>query len=277
MKKLIINADDFGLDDHTVEWTIKGFECGALTSATIMAGMPATEKAVAYAKVHPQFSFGVHFYLVDERPMCAAKDIPSMVNPATGKLWPTRQFILRNFAGLIRVDDLVREMTAQYQAVAASGLKISHVDGHGHNHRLPQSIRALRELEVGRRGGGGQRNWQNGSDLVCQLSPPSTPLKVRRCQDIVVGREGLLGRLINKPMQRRLDAAGFRMTDHFAMNAGHTDDPKWFSKLLEALPEDVTEVGVHPGVDEEWRRIEIEELYGLGDWRGVEKVSFNDI
>ena len=38
MKKLIINADDFGFDTETVEWTIKGFETGKLTSATIMAG-----------------------------------------------------------------------------------------------------------------------------------------------------------------------------------------------------------------------------------------------
>ena len=60
-RKLVINADDFGLSDHTVEYTIKGFECGALTSATIMAGLPATAKAVEFAKAHPQFSFGVHF------------------------------------------------------------------------------------------------------------------------------------------------------------------------------------------------------------------------
>jgi len=250
MKKLIINADDFGFDEHTVEWTIKGFECGALTSATIMAGMPATDKAVEYAKAHPEFSFGVHFYLVDETPMCAAKDIPSMVNPKTGKLWPTRQFILRNFAGLIKVDDLVREMTAQYQSIAATGLPISHVDGHGHNHRLPQSIRALRELEV---------------------------QKVRRCQDVVVGREGLLGKLINKPMQKRLQDAGFCMTDHFAMNAGHTEDPHWFSSLLATLPDGITEIGVHPGIDEPWRRIDTEELYALKDWRGVEKITFNDL
>ena len=26
MKKLIVNADDFGFSDHMVEWTIKGFE-----------------------------------------------------------------------------------------------------------------------------------------------------------------------------------------------------------------------------------------------------------
>ena len=51
MKRIIVNADDFGLSDHTVEWTIKGFECGAISSATIMAGMSATDKAIAYARV----------------------------------------------------------------------------------------------------------------------------------------------------------------------------------------------------------------------------------
>jgi len=250
MKRLIINADDFGLDAHTVEWTIKGFECGALTSATIMAGMPGTEAAIAYAKQHPEFSFGVHFYLVDLMPMSNPATIPSMVDPSTGKLWITTKFILRNFAGLIRVEDIVREMTAQYQAIASTGLKISHVDGHGHNHRLPQSIRALRELGVG---------------------------KVRRCQDIAVGHEGLLSKLINKPMQKRLAATGFRMTDHFAMNAGHSDNLKWFSNLLENLPEGVTEIGVHPGNNEPWRVIDTEDCFSEHDFSKIEKINFNMI
>lgn len=240
MRRIIVNADDFGLNDHTVEWTIKGFECGALTSATIMAGMPATDKAVEYAKAHPQFSFGVHFYLVDEIPMCKPEEIPSMIDPKTGKLWQTRKFILRNFAGLIKVEDLKREMHAQYLAIKNAGVPISHVDGHGHNHRLPQSIKALAELK-------------DELDFI----------KVRRCQDlsVVSGKLGLLSRLINGPMQRRLADAGFVMTDHFLMNAGHTSDPKWFSKALEGLPEGVTEIGVHPGADEEWRRIDIEDCF----------------
>ena len=50
MKRLIVNADDFGFDDETVDWTIKGFELGKITSATVMAGMPATERVVEYAK-----------------------------------------------------------------------------------------------------------------------------------------------------------------------------------------------------------------------------------
>ena len=260
MKKIIVNADDFGLNDHTVEWTIKGFECGALTSATIMAGMPATGKAVEYAKAHPQFSFGVHFYLVDETPMCKPEEIPSMIDPKTGKLWQTRNFILRNFAGLIKVEDLKREMRAQYLAIKDAGVPISHVDGHGHNHRLPQSIKALAELK---------------DELGF--------IKVRRCQDLSVvgGKLGLLSRLINGPMQRRLADAGFVMTDHFLMNAGHTSDPKWFSKAADSLPDGVTEIGVHPGVDEDWRRIDTEECFSvcgeLCKTKGIELTNFNQL
>lgn len=258
-RKLIVNADDFGLDEHTVEWTIKGFECSALASATIMAGMPATDKAVEYAKAHPEFSFGVHFYLVDEEPMCKQEEIPSMVDPKTGKLWVTRQFILRNFAGLIKVEDLKHEMRAQYFAIKNAGVPISHVDGHGHNHRLPQSIRALAELK---------------DELGFS--------KVRRCQDLAVadGKLGLLSRVINGPMQKRLAKAGLKSTDHFLMNAGHSSDPRWFSKALESLPDGITEIGVHPGADEVWRKIDTEDCFdncrALCERYGIERITFND-
>lgn len=259
MTRLIVNADDFGLSDHTVDWTIKGFERGALTSATIMAGMPATSRAVEYAVKHPQYSFGVHLYLVDEAPVSKPEDIPSMIDPSTGRLWRTRQFILRNFAGLIKVDDLVAEMRAQYSALKNAGVRISHVDGHGHNHRLPQSIKALAIL-----------NGEFGFN------------RVRRCQNVSVGKTGLLGRLINGPMQKRLEKAGMKMTDGFAMNSGHSMDLNWFSKLMRTLSDSAMttfEIGVHPGVDEAWRKIDIEDCYAY-DFHsnpGVELINYNDI
>lgn len=254
MKSLIVNADDFGLDDETVEWTIRGFETGKLTSATIMAGMPATEKAVAYAKEHPQFSFGVHLYLVDEKPVSDPKSIPSMVDPDTGRLWATRQFIVRNFLGLIKVDDLKREMSAQVESLKALGLSISHVDGHGHNHRLPQSIRALEEL---------RRDGVIGG-------------KARRCQDLFVGKPGFLSKVINKPMQKRMCSAGFKMTNHFLMAAGHTQDEKWFSKATATLPDGVTEIGIHPGQTEDWRRIDCADCYSF-DFPGISLTNFNEL
>ena len=254
MKKLIINADDFGFDEETVEWTIKGFETGKLTSATIMAGMPGTARAVEFAKAHPQFSFGVHLCLVDEKPMCKPEDIRSMIDPKTGKLWATRQFIIRNFLGLIKVEDIKREMRTQVESLLAMGLEISHVDGHGHNHRLPQAIKALKAL---------QKEGLSGFD------------KVRRCQDVFFGKPGLLARLINKPMQKRLDGV-FKMTDHFLMTAGHTADLKWFTKSLAMLPEGTTEIGVHPGITEDWRRIDTEDCFAA-DLSGVALTNFNEM
>ena len=260
MRHLIVNADDFGLNDHTVDWTIKGFECGALTSATIMAGMSATDKAVEYAKMHPQFSFGVHFYLVDEAPMCCPEEIQSMIDPKTGKLWQTRKFILRNFAGLIKVEDLKQEMRKQYLAIKDAGVPISHVDGHGHNHRLPQSIKALAELK---------------NELGFS--------KVRRCQDLAVvdSKLGLLARLINSPMQKRLEIAGFKKTDHFLMNAGHSIDKKWFSRSLGVLPEGVTEIGIHPGIEEDWRKIDTDDCFEncirLCHKYGIHMITYNDL
>ena len=218
-----------------------------------MAGMPETARAVEYAKAHPQFSFGVHLCLVDEKPMCKPEDIPSMIDPKTGKLWATRQFIIRNFLGLIKVEDIKREMRAQVESLLAMGLKISHVDGHGHNHRLPQAIKALKALK---------REGLPGFD------------KVRRCQDIFFGKPGLLARIINKPMQKRL-ADSFEMTDHFLMTAGHTADLKWFSKSLDTLPEGTTEIGVHPGITEDWRRIDTEDCFAA-DLSGVELTNFNE-
>lgn len=250
MKRVIVNADDFGWNDHTFEWTVKGFECGALTSASIMAGMPATDRAVEFANAHPEFSFGVHFYLVDEKPMSRPEDIPSLIDPATGRLWRTRQFILKNFAGALDVEDLKRELRTQYTALKDLGLDISHVDGHGHNHRLPQSLKALEALKE-----------ELGID------------RVRRCQDLFCGKSGLLSRLINRPMQTRMEDCGFSTADHFLMNAGHSDDPKWFSKALAALPDGITEIGIHPGVDEPWRKIDTEDCYAC-DFKGVEKITY---
>ena len=260
MKKLIVNADDFGLDDETTAETIRCFDAGVISSATIMAGFPGTACAIEYAKAHPQFSFGVHFYIVDETPLSRPEDIPSIIDPKTGKLWTTRQFIVRNFLGLVKVEDLVREMSAQYDALAKTGLKISHVDGHGHNHRLPQSIRALEALKKAR-----------GIDV----------LRVRRCQDFPPASLGLLSRLINGPMQGRLSKAGFRMTDHFAMMCGKTDDPKWFSRLVASLPDGVTEIGIHPGRREKWREVDSRDCLenGLAAYasNGITLVNYNDL
>ena len=79
--RLILNADDFGACEDTVRATIGCFAEGALTSATIMVGKPATEAALTFARANPQHGFGVHLRLVADgdadRPVCDPAAVPA--------------------------------------------------------------------------------------------------------------------------------------------------------------------------------------------------------
>jgi len=251
MKRLIINADDFGFSDHTVEWTIKGFEIGVLTSATIMANMSATRSAIEYAKSHPQFSFGVHLYLTDERPV--VEGTSSLVDPKTGRLWLTRQFMVRSLLGLIRVEDVKNEIRSQCNVIKSTGLKISHFDGHGHMHRWPIAIRALAELK---------------DELGMNLA--------RRCQDLYVTSPSRGGLMFNEYQQRHLSRY-FKTPDHFLMACGKTQDLKWFEKATAMLPDGVTEIGIHPGVDTPWRKLDTEGPFSSVIWQVCKCSNYNEL
>ena len=47
--QVIVNADDFGLNEHTNAVILRAFQCGLISSATAMASMPAFKAACALA------------------------------------------------------------------------------------------------------------------------------------------------------------------------------------------------------------------------------------
>jgi len=64
-RRLIVNADDFGQSRGINRGVIEAFENGIVTSASLMVRWPAAEEAVAYAKLHPELSLGLHFDLAE--------------------------------------------------------------------------------------------------------------------------------------------------------------------------------------------------------------------
>ena len=65
MKRLIINADDFGISKEVNEGIVKGFQEGIITSTTVMANMSEFEQAMKLAKKHSELSVGVHLNIID--------------------------------------------------------------------------------------------------------------------------------------------------------------------------------------------------------------------
>lgn len=234
MKELIINADDFGYSEHTVEWTIKCFEAGVLSSATIMVGSEAVEPAVQYANKHPQWSFGLHLCLTDERPICRPAEIPSLVT-CEGMLLPTRVFMFRSSVGMIKSEDLEKEIRAQIIRLRDLGIEMSHLDGHGHMHRMPFVLKSL-----------------------IRLSEELKIHRLRPAQDVYFSTPRMpaghwLNRFVNRTLKQH-----FKTPDHFLMTSGKvgSGQSEWFRGSIQNLPDGTTEIGIHPGVDEPWRQLD---------------------
>jgi predicted glycoside hydrolase/deacetylase ChbG (UPF0249 family) len=66
---MIINADDFGLCEGVNKAIFEAHSYGALTSATIMAGMPGFDEAVEMSKMLPSLGVGVHLNVVEGMPV----------------------------------------------------------------------------------------------------------------------------------------------------------------------------------------------------------------
>jgi predicted glycoside hydrolase/deacetylase ChbG (UPF0249 family) len=59
-KRLIVNADEFGLSFGVNQGIIEAYEQGIVTSASLMVHWPAAAEAAAYARGHPDLSLGLH-------------------------------------------------------------------------------------------------------------------------------------------------------------------------------------------------------------------------
>src|SRR5882724_7221243 len=80
MKKLIVNADDFGLTEGVNRAVIQGHVCGIITSASLLANGAAFDSAVAMGTTHAKLGVGVHLNLTQGRPIVSPGEIPSLVD-----------------------------------------------------------------------------------------------------------------------------------------------------------------------------------------------------
>jgi len=256
--RLIINADDFGYDADTVAATIARLEDGTLTSATIMARMPETKAAIDYARKRPDISFGVHLtYVCDtvEAPVCPASEVPALVRP-DGRFLTSNTVRMLAVRGQIPVSQIICETQAQLSLIRDHGLVVSHVDSHGHLHKFRPFRAALEEV-----------------------LPRFGIRRVRAVQNIYLRRPWTsptywLGALWGAGLRRR-----FATTDYFFMSAS-AGDANWSHSLIDRQLPGVVEVGVHPGLREEWRRNEsmaAAELAALARARGHELITWHAV
>ena len=145
MRRLIINADDFGLTSGVNRAIVSAHERGVVTSTTLMANAPAFEEAVELTKSRSDWSIGCHVVLLDGKPLVDAGRIPSLVRARNQNSFRDgiSGFAIRALAGRIDADQVEAETTAQIRKLQSHGIAVSHVDTHKHTHMFPAPLRGI--------------------------------------------------------------------------------------------------------------------------------------
>jgi len=214
IKRLIVNADDFGWSCDVNAGIVHCHRKGILTATTLMAGGAAFADAVALARANPSLDIGIHLTLLHTPSVLTGRQLPSDL------LGMMRAVTLRRL-------DVYSEFSAQVRKVLEAGIVPSHLDTHKHTHVLPvvasAVARVVREFGI---------RWVR---LPFDFDGPA-------------GRAARLMRFARRGMVRKVRAAGGLSTDHFAGfdATGFLDEARLLS-ILDALPAGTTELMCHPG------------------------------
>ena len=239
MRRLIVNADDFGLTSGVNRAIIEGNRSGIVTSATLMANAKATESAIDLARAQPNLKAGCHVVLIDGAPLTA--NLPSLTNGSPRFRTSLKQFALVAIRGKISPDEIQQEAEAQIRSIQSRGITLTHLDSHKHTHMFPHVLRpVLRAAKAC-----GVRAVRNPFEP--RHSWPAA--MVLRTPGLWLRSAGVMAfQMFAAEFRRALNEEGMVSTDGTIGIAvtGMLDQQKLL-RMLEALPEGTWELVCHPG------------------------------
>jgi len=142
-RRLIVNADDFGLSPAVNTAVIRAHREGILTTASLMVNESGFAEAVQLARGNPKLGVGLHLVLVAGHAALPPEKIPGLVN-ARGEFSHSPVGVGLNYFFNRRLREPLRaEIHAQFEKFHATGLPLDHVNGHLHLHLHPAIFKIL--------------------------------------------------------------------------------------------------------------------------------------
>lgn len=174
-KRLIINADDFGLSRGITDGILLAHNEGLLTSTSLMVNQSATDYAVSRLKSAPGLGCGIHLNLCEGKPVLPVKSVPSLVTPDGSFLAP-REMSRRLFSWQVSGDEIEAEFRAQIQRMKAYGRTPTHADSHHRMHTWPAAVgpfhNAIRKEGIVRARSPRKRYWPETAGLARPYAGP---------------------------------------------------------------------------------------------------------
>jgi hopanoid biosynthesis associated protein HpnK len=244
VKRLIVNADDFGLTDGVNRGIIVGHREGILTSASLLATGLAFDDAIALSRRFPDLSVGVHLNISGGTPVSPAGRISSLLDELGLLHLPPLRIWIRILTGQINLEDIRSEFRAQIFKVFDAGLTPTHLDGHLHVHVLPQIaaivIDLAHEFRI-RQVRCPAENLESTLPLLWKSGATGIPALERAAIAFAVTS-------FARPLREQLRKNGLVSSDTFygLVHTGFLHE-KMLAALLHLVPEGSTELMCHPG------------------------------
>jgi chitin disaccharide deacetylase len=248
VRRLIVNADDFGFTAGVNRAIVEAHTRGIVTSSTLMANGRAFDDAVSLAKAIPRLSVGCHIVLIDGRPVLDAAGLRSITAKSSGEARfrdGLKSFAARALAGRLDPEEIEAEATAQIRKIQSAGIAVSHVDSHKHTHLFPAVLRPLlraaRACGVGAiRNPFGPRQPIRSGDLLARPSLWTRYAEVRVLRSL----SGRFGTAAKKE--------GFVTPDGtLGVVVTGSLDETLFRGIAAIIPEGTWEFVCHPGYNDE--------------------------
>lgn len=234
MKRLIINADDFGTDAPRNAGIVEAVNAGVVTSLSVMTNGPAFANTVQHISLlsRQHISIGIHLNLSEGCPLTRNLRLLTGRNgllPGKAQAYA----LLSHRPGSALKEEIYRETATQIEALLETGVSITHLDSHQHVHIFPAVIEiAVRAAETF-----GIRWLRIPKEPWVNLQEESPPhAEVRYYSDLAGKTHEYIQ---NSPV---------RITDHFrGLSLKGRMTTELLLKTLMDLPEGLTELMVHPG------------------------------
>jgi predicted glycoside hydrolase/deacetylase ChbG (UPF0249 family) len=242
-KKVIINADDFGLSENVNQGILAGYRAGSITSVSILPNGESLQEALEAIKDTPDLGLGIHLALVFGKPTAPPSKVSSLLfrNSEFAEGYP--QFVKRYFSGGIKLSHIEYEWETQREKLSA--VEIDHIDSHQHLHLLPALFGLT--MQLASKWGVKFIRLPYENIRIGIESPQVLSMRVLNC--FCWGKRGKLKR------------AGLSTSDNFfGSSFSGVLTQNALLKLVSVVPPGVTEIMCHPGKDNP----KLRESYG---WR----------
>ena len=239
-RRLIVNADDFGLSSSVNEAVIRAHKEGILTSASLMVNEPGFETAVKLARANPNLGVGLHLTLLMGHSALPAAKIPGLVN-ARGEFSnnPVGAGMSYFFRRGLR-EQLRAEIHAQFEKFHATGLPLDHVNGHLHLHLHPVIFKLLMEDAAKLR----IRHLRFTRDCLARSR------RMARGRQFYRVSHAAIYEWLSRRARGALRERGIRHTQiTFGLLQDSRVDEEYVLKLLPELPAGDSELYSHPSLD----------------------------